>query len=55
MVDLMKEKPGVTIPELAEELGRSERAIELQINKLKADGVIARIGPARGGHWGVTE
>ena len=55
IVDLMLRTPGITIPELAEKLGRSERAIELQINKLKAGQVVRRIGPAKGGHWKVTE
>jgi len=55
IVDLMVETPDITIPELAEKLRRTERAIELQINKLKENQVIRRIGPAHGGHWEVTE
>jgi ATP-dependent DNA helicase RecG len=55
IVDLMLDTPEITIPEVAEKLGRSERAIELQINKLKESQVITRVGPAKGGHWQVAE
>ena len=44
-----------TIPEIAEKLHRSDRAILLQINKLKEEGTIRRVGPAKGGHWEVKE
>ena len=39
--------------ELAEKLGLSTRGVEKQIAKLKSDGVLQRIGPAKGGHWQV--
>jgi predicted HTH transcriptional regulator len=51
----MLDTPEITIPAVAEKLGRSERAIELQINKLKESQVIARVDPAKGGHWQVAE
>lgn len=54
IVRLMLEKPEITIPELAQRLKRTERTIERLINQLKADAVIRRIGPAKGGHWEVT-
>ena len=53
IVDLMIETPYITISELAERLVRSERAIELQIEKLKQSHIIHRIGPTNGGHWEV--
>jgi ATP-dependent DNA helicase RecG len=55
IVDLMTKAPEITIPEIAEKLSRSERAIELQINKLKDELVIGRVGPAKGGHWEVLK
>lgn len=55
IVRLMQEKPDITIPELAQRLKRTERTIERQINKLKADEIIGRIGPAKGGHWEVLK
>ncbi len=55
VVELMRAKSKITIPEIAEKLGRTERAILLQINKLKVDGVIRRVGPDKGGHWEMIE
>jgi ATP-dependent DNA helicase RecG len=51
----MEKHPEITIPEIANKLSRSERAIELQINRLKDELVIGRVGPAKGGHWKVLE
>jgi ATP-dependent DNA helicase RecG len=51
----MLDTPEITISAVAEKLGRSERAIELQINKLKESQVMTRVGPANGGHWQVAE
>ena len=52
IVESMKLNPGITIPELADQLKRTERAIELQINTLRENEVVARVGPAKGGHLG---
>ena len=49
----LTEAPGASIPELAQQLGKSESAIERAIRKLRADGRLIRIGPAKGGHWKV--
>lgn len=53
IVRLIAEKSDITIPELAVRLKRTERTIERLINRLKADEIIGRIGPAKGGHWEV--
>lgn len=55
IVLLMREKPDITIPEIAKRLKKTTRAIDKQINKLKADEVIRRIGPDKGGHWEVLK
>lgn len=55
VVKLVLAMPRITIPEIAEKLGRSERAIFMQINKLKEEGIIRRIGPDKGGHWEVID
>lgn len=49
------ENPEITIPELAGRLQRTERTIERLISRLKADEVIKRIGPDKGGHWEVLK
>lgn len=41
----------ISAGKLANMLGISPRAVEKQIAKLKAEGKLKRIGPAKGGHW----
>ncbi|PKN31131.1 MAG: hypothetical protein CVU64_00265 [Deltaproteobacteria bacterium HGW-Deltaproteobacteria-21] len=43
----------MTIPDLAEALTISTRAVEKQIMRLRNEGRLRRIGPAKGGHWEV--
>ncbi len=54
-LSLMRENPQVTISEIAEVIGKTTRAIEMQIAKLKAEGLVERVGPDKGGHWVVKE
>ena len=54
IIELIKKNAHITIPELAESLGISTRAIEKQIAKLKEKGRLKRIGPDKGGHWEVV-
>ena len=46
---VVKENPALSIPELAEKLGKSERTIERTIQELRLYGLLKRIGPAKGG------
>ncbi|MCD4766236.1 MAG: HTH domain-containing protein [Methanosarcinales archaeon] len=45
----------ITIPELAGEIGMTERSIERNIQKLQQNGKLVSIGPAKGGHWKIIE
>ena len=36
---------------IARQIGITQKAVEKQIARLKADGIIKRIGPDKGGHW----
>ena len=51
----MQDNPTVTIADLAQSVGVTDRAVKKQIEKLKALGRIRRIGPDKGGHWEVIE
>jgi len=51
----MRKNSFITIPELAEKLGKTTRAIEKQIAKLQANGHLKRIGPTKSGHWKVVD
>ena len=55
IMDLMRTDPAITIADLMQSIGITDRAIKKQIEKLKAQGRIRRIGPDKGGHWEVVE
>ena len=54
ILEMIRQQPDITIPEMAETLGRSTRAIEMQLAKLKKSGKVQRIGPAKGGRWEIV-
>ncbi|MFN7460834.1 MAG: ATP-binding protein [Akkermansiaceae bacterium] len=54
IVALMTANALITIPELADAIGITERSIERTIKKLQEEGRLRRIGPAKGGHWEVV-
>lgn len=45
--------PSITTRELAVQIGITAKGVEWQLNKLKAEGRIRRVGAARGGLWEV--
>jgi len=51
----LRSEPTLSAKALAEKLGVSSRAVEKQIDLLKKEGRLRRIGPAKGGHWQVLE
>ncbi len=55
IIALMQRNSRITIAALARSVGITDRAIKKQIEKLKAEGQIRRIGPDRSGHWEVVE
>jgi len=52
---LLRADPQLAAREIAEALGITQRAVEKQIARLREEGRLRRIGPARGGHWEVAE
>lgn len=55
IVSLIKENPRHSAKSLAEAIGISAKGIEKQLAKLKAQGVLQRIGPDKGGSWEVFD
>ena len=55
IIDAMRENSEITIPELAEHIGVTERSIERNIQRLQKEGAIRRVGPAKGGQWEVPK
>ena len=55
ILELLRQTPHLSIPEIAERLEKSESAIERAIRKLRSSGLLVRVGPDKGGYWKVTE
>ena len=53
IIEQIVQNPYISARELSEIVGISSRKIEENIRKLKDQGVVKRIGPAKGGHWEV--
>jgi len=55
ILNACREKPFITIPELAEWIGITERSVQRNIQKLQKDGLLRRVGGRKEGHWEVLE
>ena len=53
ILHLLRAEPQLAAREIAQRIGISPRAVEKQIAKLRQEGRLRRIGPAKGGHWEV--
>ena len=53
IIALLSEDGKLSAVALAEKIGISAKAVEKHLANLKADGIIERIGPAKGGYWKV--
>lgn len=54
IIALLRENPYHTAKTLGASLGISDKGVEKQLAKLKSQGRLRRIGPAKGGSWEVT-
>ncbi len=54
ILDAIRQNPQITIPELSAVVSLTQKGIEWNIVKLKAEGLLRRVGPAKGGHWEVS-
>ena len=53
IIVLLSEDNTLSAAALAWRIGISPKAVEKHIAKMKADGVLKRVGPDKGGHWQV--
>ena len=51
ILQILGSNPKATRKELAEKTGLTPDGIKWNLNKLKKEGIIRRIGPDKGGHW----
>jgi ATP-dependent DNA helicase RecG len=52
---LLSQNPEMTLTEVASEVGRSVRAVEMAVAKLVKAGKLQHLGPQKGGHWKVKK
>ena len=55
ILEVLKDNPTATRKELADLLGLTPDGIKWNIEKLKKEGKLRRIGPDKGGKWEVIE
>lgn len=55
IIALLSQDNTLSASALAEQIGITAKAVEKQIAKLKAEGVLKRVGPDKGGYWQVIE
>ncbi len=55
ILDICREMPSITIPEMAEKIGVTERSIQRNIQKLQTAGLLHRAGGRKEGHWELIE
>jgi predicted HTH transcriptional regulator len=55
ILKIINENQSITLPEIAELVGISKRAVEKQIAKLKDEGVLKRVGGRKNGYWEVNK
>ncbi len=53
ILEIIKENPRITKRELASLIGISENGIKFDINSLKKNRLLKRVGPDKGGYWEV--
>jgi len=54
IIRLIRHNPQITRQELAIELGISDSGVKYHLKKMKAEDLIRRVGPDKGGHWEVA-
>jgi len=55
IIQLLAVNKNITAKELAEQIGVTEKAIELNLKKLKDAGIIVRVGSTKAGHWEIIK
>jgi ATP-dependent DNA helicase RecG len=55
ILGLLRDRPEVSLAEVARAIGKSQSAVERATAKLVKAGRLRRLGPARGGRWEVVD
>ena len=55
IIDIMKSNPYVTIEDLCKECGLTRGGLKWNIQKMKEQNIIRRVGPKKGGYWEIID
>ena len=55
IISLLAENSTLSAIAIAQKIGITPKAVEKHFSKLKAEGIIRRIGPDKGGHWEISQ
>ncbi|MDR1532163.1 MAG: helix-turn-helix domain-containing protein [Clostridiales bacterium] len=55
IVEIMRQTPTISAKAIGQRLGLTTRGVEKAIKSLKASGIVARVGSAKGGNWVVVK
>jgi len=55
ILNLLRVSPSLSTAELAVTIGITDKGVAWQLNRLCRDGLLRRVGPAKGGHWAVAD
>jgi ATP-dependent DNA helicase RecG len=55
ILELLEVNPTMTLAELAAQIGKTARTVELASSKLVKEGKLQYVGPQKGGHWEVLK
>ncbi len=55
ILDACRDNPSITIPELADLIGITERSIQRNIQKLQSNNLLHRVGGRKEGSWEVID
>lgn len=55
IVDIMRANATVTMADIAQQLGVTQRTVERTVKKMRENGKVERVGGRRYGHWVINE
>lgn len=55
IIEAIRQNSDITIPELAELTGVTERSVERNVQRLQLENRLRRVGPDKGGYWEVVK
>ncbi|MEA3318275.1 MAG: winged helix-turn-helix transcriptional regulator, partial [Bacteroidota bacterium] len=51
IIEIINQNPKITAKEIQDVTGLTRRGVEYNLDKLKKEGILNRIGPDKGGYW----